>query len=163
MLFDMLVLNLFLLMWTPILGVSIRKESNLRSPVGQKVSSRFICIGHPVDMDLINKLAALYNFWVLCDAAQAHMAKYKGRLVGSLGDIETFSFHVGKIFTSGEGGAITLNNSKLASWLRLVRGHGMDPERHFFHPMTAFNYRFNKFTSCGAFCTIREKRRDITT
>ena len=116
--------------------------------------------GHPADIDLINKVAGLYNFWVLCDAAQAHMATYKGRQVGSLADIETFSFHVGKIFTCGEGGAITLDDSKLAKWLRMVRGHGMDPERRFFHPMTAFNYRLTNMQA-AILCAQIERRSYI--
>ena len=116
--------------------------------------------GHPADMDAINKLAALYKFWVLVDAAQAHLAKYKERPVGSLADIATFSFHVGKIFTCGEGGAITLDDSKLAKWLRMVRGHGMDPERRFFHPMMAFNYRLTNMQA-AVLCAQIERRDDI--
>ena len=116
--------------------------------------------GHPADMDAINKLATLYKFWVLCDAAQAHMATYKGRPVGSLADIETFSFHVGKVFTCGEGGAITLDDSKKAAWLRMVRGHGMDPERRFFHPMTAFNYRLTNMQA-AVLCAQIERREEF--
>ncbi|MEM5789505.1 MAG: DegT/DnrJ/EryC1/StrS family aminotransferase, partial [Syntrophobacteraceae bacterium] len=116
--------------------------------------------GHPADVDAIKKLAALYKLWILCDAAQAHMATYKGQTVGSLGDIESFSFHVSKIFTCGEGGAITLNDSKLAKWLRLVRGHGMDPERRFFHPMTAFNYRLTNMQA-AVLCAQLERREVI--
>jgi perosamine synthetase len=116
--------------------------------------------GHPADVDAIKKLAGLYKLWILCDAAQAHMATYKGQTVGSLGDIETFSFHVGKIFTCGEGGAITLNDSKLAKWLRLVRGHGMDPERRFFHPVTAFNYRLTNMQA-AVLCAQLERREVI--
>lgn len=123
--------------------------------------------GHPADIDAVSKIANLYKLWIICDAAQAHMATYKGRSVGSLGDIETFSFHVGKIFTCGEGGALTLNDSKLAGWLRMIRGHGMDPERRFFHPTPAFNYRLTNMQAavlCAQFeCrdTILEKRNHV--
>lgn len=113
--------------------------------------------GHPADMDAINKLAALYKLWTLADAAQAHLATYKGRSVGSLADMATFSFHVGKIFTCGEGGAVTLDDPKMAKWLRMVRGHGMDPERRFFHPMTAFNYRLTNL-QCAVLCAQLERR-----
>ncbi len=117
-------------------------------------------LGHPADMDAINKIATLYNIWVLCDAAQAHMATYKQRTVGSLADIEVFSFHVGKVFTCGEGGAIVLNDSKLANWLRMVRGHGMDPERRFFHPMTAYNYRLTNMQA-SVLCAQLDRRSEI--
>jgi perosamine synthetase len=80
--------------------------------------------------------------------------------VGSLADIESFSFHVGKIFTCGEGGALTLNDSKMAKWLRMVRGHGMDPERRFFHPTTAYNYRLTNLQA-SLLCAQLERRDEI--
>ena len=116
--------------------------------------------GHPADMDEINKIAGLYNLHVMVDAAQGHLASYKNRPVGSLGDMATFSFHVGKIFTCGEGGAITLDDSKTAEWLRMIRGHGMDPERRFYHPMTAFNYRLTNM-QCAVLCAQIERRSEI--
>ncbi len=48
--------------------------------------------GHPADMDAINRLAAVHGLWVVEDAAEAHMARYKGRVVGGLSQIGTFSF-----------------------------------------------------------------------
>lgn len=116
--------------------------------------------GHPVDMDRVDKIASLYKLWTLADAAQGHLAKYKGRDVGSLADISTFSFHVGKVFTCGEGGAIVLNDAKLASWMRFMRGHGMDAERRFFHPVTAFNYRLTNL-QCAVLCAQLERREEI--
>jgi perosamine synthetase len=116
--------------------------------------------GHPADIDPVRKLANLYKLWIICDAAQAHMATYKGKSVGSLGDIETFSFHVGKVFTCGEGGALTLNDSNLAAWLRMIRGHGMDPDRRFFHPMPAFNYRLTNMQA-AVLCAQFESRDSI--
>jgi perosamine synthetase len=116
--------------------------------------------GHPADMDAINKIAALYKLWTVADSAQAHLAAYKQRPVGSLADLESFSFHVGKILTCGEGGAITLNDSKLAKWLRNVRGHGMDPDRRFFHPRTAYNYRLTNLQA-AVLCAQLERRDEI--
>lgn len=116
--------------------------------------------GHPADMDAIAKVASLYRLWTLADSAQAHLATYKGRTVGSLADIESFSFHVGKIFTCGEGGALTLNDSRMAKWLRMVRGHGMDPERRFFHPTTAYNYRLTNLQA-AVLCAQLERRDEI--
>ena len=69
--------------------------------------------GHPADMDAINHLAAVQGLWVVEDAAEAHMALYKGRVVGGLSQIGTFSFYGNKIFTSGEGGALTVNDPSL--------------------------------------------------
>ena len=61
--------------------------------------------GHPADMDHINRVAAEHGLWVVEDAAEAHLATYKGRPVGGLATLATFSFYGNKMFTSGEGGA----------------------------------------------------------
>ena len=50
--------------------------------------------GQPADMDPIMRLAKKHNLWVLEDCAQAHLARYKGRLVGTFGDIASFSFYL---------------------------------------------------------------------
>ncbi len=62
--------------------------------------------GHPADMDAINRVAGIHGLWVVEDAAEAHLAKYKGRPTGGLAPSGTFSFY-GKHSTSGEGGAVT--------------------------------------------------------
>ena len=98
-------------------------------------------LGHPADMDSLREVSDLYKLHLLSDSAQSHLAKYKGRTVGSIADMEAFSFHVGKAFSCGEGGAITLNDKKTAKWLRHIRGHGMDPRKRYWHPTVAFNYR----------------------
>jgi perosamine synthetase len=125
--------------------------------------------GHPADMDAIYKIARFYRLSVLADAAQSHLATYKGRDIGSVAEVSTYSFHVGKIFTCGEGGVITLSDRNLAQWLRTVRGHGMDPERRFFHMKTAFNFRLTNLQGavlCGQIerrMEILEKRRKFFT
>ena len=116
--------------------------------------------GHPADMDSICSIANLYRLWVLEDAAQGHFSRYKDRPVGSLGDMASFSFHVGKIITCGEGGALTLSNEKLAKWICMMRGHGMDPDRRFFHPVTGFNYRLTNL-QCSLLCAQLERHEEI--
>ncbi len=68
--------------------------------------------GHPADMDPIMAIARRYGIKVLEDAAQAHGAIYKGRMVGSLGDAGSFSFQQSKNMQSGEGGFITSNDAE---------------------------------------------------
>ena len=116
--------------------------------------------GHPADMDPINRLAQIYNLWVVEDAAEAVLAKYKGRPVGSLGTIGTFSFHSAKVFTSGEGGAITLNDDKLESFIRMICSHGMDTKRRFFFPVVGFNYRLTNM-SAALLCAQLERHETI--
>lgn len=81
--------------------------------------------GQPGDMDAINDIARKYNLRVIEDAAQAHGAQYKGRRVGSLGDAAGFSFYPTKnLGAIGDGGAVTTNDEKLASKIRLLRNYG---------------------------------------
>jgi perosamine synthetase len=64
----------------------------------------------------------VHGLWVVEDAAEAHLARYKGRPTGSLAPISTFSFYGNKILTCGEGGAITLDVPQLELRARLLRG-----------------------------------------
>jgi perosamine synthetase len=116
--------------------------------------------GHPADMDAINHIAAVHGLWVVEDAAEAHLAKYKGRTVGSLGHIATFSFYGNKIFTCGEGGALTVNDPHLELRIRTLRGQGMDPQRRYFFPVTGYNYRLTNL-ACALLCAQLERRDQI--
>jgi len=116
--------------------------------------------GHPADMDAINHLAGVHGLWVIEDAAEAHMGAYKGRPVGSLAPLSTFSFYGNKIFTSGEGGAITLNDRHLELRLRTLRGQGMDPLRRYYFPVTGYNFRLTN-VACAILCAQLERREEI--
>jgi perosamine synthetase len=80
--------------------------------------------GFPADMDRIMALARKHNLSVIEDCAQAHGAKYKGRYVGTIGDIGVYSLNVNKTIQVGEGGVCITNNSDLAYRLQLIRNHG---------------------------------------
>jgi perosamine synthetase len=89
--------------------------------------------GHPADMRPLREIARRHGLFLLEDAAQAHGAEYRGVRAGSLGDVATFSFFGNKM--------VTTNDSGLAERMRVLRGHGMDPERRYWHPVIGFNYR----------------------
>lgn len=81
--------------------------------------------GFPCDMDAILDIAKRHNLFVIEDCAQAHGAVYKGRPVGTIGDVGAWSYCQDKIITTGgEGGAVTTNNSEL--WLKMweYKDHG---------------------------------------
>ena len=81
--------------------------------------------GQPADMDPIIKLAKEYNLKVIEDAAQAHGAEYKGKKVGSIGDVACFSFYPGKnLGAYGDAGMITTNSEEIAKKVKLLRNHG---------------------------------------
>jgi dTDP-4-amino-4,6-dideoxygalactose transaminase len=81
--------------------------------------------GQSADMDPIIKFARKYNLKIIEDAAQAHGAEYKGKKVGSLGDVGCFSFYPAKnLGAYGDAGMITTNNEEIAKKLKLLRNHG---------------------------------------
>ncbi len=97
--------------------------------------------GHPVDMDPVLQIARKHNLFVVEDAAQAHGAEYKGRRVGSLGDVGTFSFYGSKILTTGQGGAVVTNDGQLAACIQQLRSQGMDADRRYWFPVVGYNYQ----------------------
>jgi dTDP-4-amino-4,6-dideoxygalactose transaminase len=96
--------------------------------------------GQPADMDPILKIAQRGGLWVIEDCAQAHMAQYKGRTVGTMGTAATFSFYPGKnLGAMGDAGGIVTNDSKLAGWCELYARHGGKGE----HTMEGINSRLD--------------------
>ncbi|MBK1989751.1 DegT/DnrJ/EryC1/StrS family aminotransferase [Sphaerospermopsis aphanizomenoides BCCUSP55] len=96
--------------------------------------------GQPADMDSILSIAKKYNLKVIEDAAQAHGAEYKGKRVGSLGDLGCFSFYPGKnLGAYGEAGIVTTNNPEYAHTIKMLRDWGQ--EKRYYHDLHAYNYR----------------------
>ena len=108
-----------------------------------KITSRtkaVICVhlaGWPCDMDPIMELAKERRIYVIEDCAQAHGAIYKGKRVGSIGDIGAWSFCQDKIMTTGgEGGMVTTNDERIWNWMWSFKDHGKsyDAVHHRQHP-----------------------------
>lgn len=98
--------------------------------------------GQPADMKLILEIAEKHGLFVIGDAAQAHGSKYSGKMVGSFGDVECFSFYPTKNMTTGEGGMITTNNEGLAERAHSIRNHGrMKTKWGYEHDCIGYNYR----------------------
>jgi perosamine synthetase len=123
--------------------------------------------GHPVDMDPIMALAREYKLFVIEDAAEAHGAQYKGRVIGSIGDIATFSFYGNKILTTGEGGMVVTNYDWVDAKLRLLKGQGMDPNRRYWFPVIGYNYRMTNLQAAIGLAQLEsaswhlQRRREI--
>ena len=80
--------------------------------------------GHTCDIEALAEIAARHGLKLLFDAAHAFACSYKGRMIGSFGDAEVFSFHATKFFNTLEGGAVVTNSDELAMKLRLMRNFG---------------------------------------
>ena len=94
--------------------------------------------GQTADMDPILKLAADHGLALVEDAAQAHGARHQGRAAGAFG-LGCFSFYATKNITSGEGGAITTDDARLADRLRVLRNQGM--RERYVYEVAGHNYR----------------------
>lgn len=97
--------------------------------------------GHPADMDPITAIAQKHQLLVIEDAAEAHGATYKGKLVGGIGDINAFSFYANKIITTGEGGMVTTDSDELASVARRMKDLAHSAKKRFVHDALGYNYR----------------------
>ena len=98
--------------------------------------------GAPAAMDELTMLADAHGLVVIEDAAQAHGAEYKGRRVGSIGDLGCFSFYPGKnLGACGEGGAIVTDSAELAEAARRLRDWGQSEKYR--HEVQGFNYRMD--------------------
>jgi len=98
--------------------------------------------GQPADMDPILEVARRHGIRVVEDAAQAHGASYKGRPVGSMGDIACFSFYPGKnLGAYGEGGAAVTSDEALCRAIRTLRDWGQEQRYH--HILKGYNYRMD--------------------
>ena len=87
--------------------------------------------GVSCDMDRIMAIAKKYNLLVIEDAAQGIASTYKGKKLGTLGDIGCFSFHETKNVISGEGGAIVINNDKFIERAEIIREKGTNRSQFF--------------------------------
>src|ERR1700724_999518 len=99
--------------------------------IGAKITSATVGIipvhlyAHPADMDAIMTIAHKHDLWVIEDCAQAHLARYKGRQVGTFGNAATYSFYPGKnLGAMGDAGAVVTNDSPLAEHMTMLARHG---------------------------------------
>jgi perosamine synthetase len=97
--------------------------------------------GRPAEIGPIAEFARGRGIAVVEDCAEAHGARYDGRVVGQFGDVSCFSFYANKIVTTGEGGMCLTDSEDIATSLRLLRDHGMSPDRSYWHERVGYNYR----------------------
>ncbi len=110
--------------------------------------------GQPCDYDVLRTIAEKHNLSLVADACHALGGRYKDKAVGTLADLSTFSLHPVKSMTTGEGGVITTNDSKLAEKMRRFRNHGINSDHRqrealgtWYYEMIdlGYNYRLTDF------------------
>lgn len=134
--------------------------------------------GQACDMDPILTLAQRYNLKIIEDAAHALPTRYKGRMIGTLGDITVYSFYATKTVTTGEGGMVVTANSAYAKRINHMRLHGIDRDvfdrslsRHpnWYYDVIAPGFKYNMTDIMAAIGihqlykaeTLRQRRADI--
>ncbi|MEO6203257.1 MAG: DegT/DnrJ/EryC1/StrS aminotransferase family protein [Nitrospirales bacterium] len=132
--------------------------------------------GQPCEMDRILEIARVHQLKVIEDAAHALPARYRGRMVGTLGDITCFSFYSTKTITTGEGGMATTENAEWAERMRILSLHGISrdavnrytPEGTWYYEICYPGYKYNltdiaaalgipQLHKCDRFGTIRKR------
>lgn len=96
--------------------------------------------GQSADMDSLNKISEEYKIHIVEDAAQAHLAEYKGKKVGGLSEVSSFSFYPGKnLGAYGEAGAVVTNDEDIFQKIKKLREHGQS--KKYYHETFGHNYR----------------------
>lgn len=97
--------------------------------------------GTCADMDSLIELSIKYNLILIEDAAEALGSFYNAKRTGTIGNTGVFSFFGNKTLTTGEGGMLCTKSLATYKKAKLLRDHGMDPSRKYYHLEVGFNYR----------------------
>ena len=99
--------------------------------------------GMPARLDEILKICREYGIFVIEDAAEALGSRYKGKKLGSFGDLGIFSFNGNKIITTSSGGALAADNAAWIESAKFLAAQARDPAVHYQHSRVGFNYRMS--------------------
>ena len=112
--------------------------------------------GHAAEMDEIMALAQKYNLKIIEDNAESIGATYNGKLLGTFGDVSTYSFFGNKIITTGEGGAVLTDDENIAIKCRELRDHGMNHKQKYHHVDLGYNYRMTNMQAAIGLAQIEK-------
>ena len=103
--------------------------------------------GNACNMDKLKSLAKKNNLFLIEDCAEAIGTTWKKKPVGCYGDASTFSFFGNKTLSTGEGGMVLFRDAEIANKARVMRDHGMNPNKKYWHDVVGFNYRLTNIQS----------------
>lgn len=110
------------------LGTYVANEAALEAAIGPKTRAIMMAhtLGNPFNLDLVQKLAAKHNLWLIEDSCDALGGTYNGQNLGSFGDLSTFSFYPAHHITTGEGGAVLIKKVAHKTIVESIRDWGRD-------------------------------------
>lgn len=126
--------------------------------------------GFPCDMEKIMEIAKEYGLYVIEDACHAPLSVYKGKKLGTIGDVGCFSFFSNKNISTGEGGMIVTNNEEIYNKVKLMRSHGMTTmsyQRALGHAVNydlvdlGYNYRMDDIRASIGIAQLNKLREDL--
>ena len=151
--------------------IDIEKEtwqmdvSKIEEKINEKTKAIMVVhlFGHPVDMDPVIELAKKYKLKIIEDCAESPGVEYKGKKVGSIGDIGAFSFFANKTITCGEGGMVVTNSPEIAEKAKSLKNLSYGKVNKFMHEDIGFNYRLPNISAAlglGQFENIQAVFKD---
>jgi perosamine synthetase len=117
--------------------------------------------GHAARMKEIMRIAKKHSLKIIEDAAEAHGGEYRGKKLGSFGDVSCFSFYGNKIVTCGEGGMVLTNNDQLYEQCILLKDLAHKKGRRFFHEEIGYNYRLTNMQAALGLGTLEQIEKSI--
>ncbi len=160
---------------TPVFADSLRNTwqlspADIKNKITQKTKAIMAVhlYGHPCEMDEIVCIKKDHNLFLVEDCAEAFGSLYKGKHVGSFGDISTYSFFGNKTITTGEGGMVVTNNTTLNDRIIHFKGQGLAQHREYWHDVIGFNYRMTNICAAVGLAQLEQadefinKKRQIS-
>jgi perosamine synthetase len=123
--------------------------------------------GHPCEMDQLVRICDEFGLYLIEDCAEAFGTYYKGRHVGTFGDVATFSFFGNKTITTGEGGMVVAKTKEMIDRAYHLKTQAVSPEREYWHDAVGYNYRMTNICAAIGLAqmenadAIIEKKRKI--
>ena len=121
--------------------------------------------GSMADLDALKTICTKHDVYLLEDACQAYAGTYKGKALGTIGNVGCFSFDYVKTITCGEGGALVMNDSTLAKYADQYTDHGHDhignDRGAETHPYMGYNYRISELNAAVGLAQVRRTEEFI--
>lgn len=117
--------------------------------------------GNACDMRRLRAIARRHGIFLIEDAAQAVFSSYKGRYLGTWGDVGTFSFHATKTLAMGEGGCVATRDKKRFKSMKTLSNHGMPSRGTYWHEVVGYNFRLTNLHAAIGLAQLEQSQRII--